>query len=149
MSTDGAAARPAVVLAAAWTGALVVLAAVWIRSPFTGPGPMFLAWSAAALPLLVWSWSRFRRWGVKQAPRSRAALLAVAVAWVGVALAARSGQPAVWALDGMILRQGGLRALGLGLQWLPGVFGLLLSVAGLALALEARYRLARGEAGSL
>lgn len=145
MNRPASTARPAVVLAGAWTGALILLAAVWIRSPFTGPGPMFLAWSAVAFPLTLWSWSRFRRWGVRQAPRSGGAVVAVAVAWAVVATAALSGRPAIWALDGLILRQPGLRAAGVGLQWLPGVFGLALSVAGLALALEARYRLRRGE----
>lgn len=145
---DSRAARPAIALAAVWTGALIVLAALWIRSPFTGPGPMFLAWSALAFPLSVWSWARFRRWNVRQTPRGAGALVGLGTVWILVAATSLSLRPALWALDGLILRQPALRAVGMGLQWLPGVFGLTLSVAGLAFALEARYRLARGQAGS-
>jgi hypothetical protein len=102
---------------------------------------MFVAWSSVAAPLTVWSWLRLRRWGIRAVPRSIGFLVALGVVWLGVAWAAGSPLPALWAMDGLILRDGLLRNAGLSLQRLPGLFGLVLSVAGLAVALEARYRL--------
>lgn len=139
--------RPAEWLAGAWASALVVLAGLWIRSPFTGPGPMFLAWTVVAAPLAAWSWNRFRLWNVRQVPRSVLFLTGLAVAWAAVAALAASELAAEMALDGLVMRNAPQRLIGRGLQWLPGLFGLALSVAGLAAALEARYRIRHGEAG--
>jgi hypothetical protein len=47
------------------------------------------------------------------------------------------------ALDGFILRRPLLRAAGLSVAWVPGLFGLGLCVGGLAAALVARYRIAQ------
>ncbi len=49
------------------------------------------------------------------------------------------------ALDGLILRRESLEATGKVLNWLPLSFGLLVGLAMLAAALEARYRLAHPE----
>ena len=46
-----------------------------------------------------------------------------------------------WLLDGLILRRPLQRAGGVALWWAPGVWGLALSIAGLAAALEARYQI--------
>lgn len=135
----------AVVLCALWVVLLLVLAALWVQSPFSGPGRMFLFWSAAAVPLTVWSWSRFRAWGVRQVPGSPGFLLGLAVAWALLAAVSVSTIPGIMAMDGLILRNGLLRWTGKGLEWLPGLFGLGLSVGGLAASLEARYRLAHGD----
>jgi len=138
----------AVVLSALWVVVLLVLAALWVRSPFSGPGRMFLLWSAAAVPLTLWSWSRFRAWGVRQVPGSPGFLLGLALAWALLAAVSVSTIPAIMAMDGLILRRDVLRWTGKGLEWLPGLFGLGLSVAGLAASLEARYRLAHGDVAS-
>jgi hypothetical protein len=106
---------------------------------------MFLVWSAVAAPLTLWSWQRLGRWKIRRVPRSTAALVTLGGLWLAIAWIARSPLPTIWAMDGLILRQGALRTAGLGLQWLPGLFGFALSVAGLSAALEARYRLAHGE----
>lgn len=140
-------ALPATALAGAWTAALVVLAVLWVRSPYTGPGYMFVLWSAVALPLTVLSWLRFRSWRVRQVPRSTTFLATTILFWTAVAVLSASGVGAEMALDALIMRETGMRSLGKALEWLPGVWGALLSVGGLAAALEARYRLAHGEAG--
>lgn len=137
----------AVVLTGLWILLLLVLAALWVQSPFSGPGRMFLLWSAAAIPLTVWSWTRFRAWGVRQVPGSPRFLVGLAVAWALLAAVSLSTIPGIMAMDGLILRRGLLRWTGKALEWLPGLFGLGLSVGGLAASLEARYRLARGDVG--
>jgi hypothetical protein len=108
---------------------------------------MFLVWSAATVPLVAWSWIRFRRWRVRQLPTGRASLVVVASAWALVVTLSLSGVGPEMALDGLIMRDGLLRNAGKAVQWVPGAFGLILAVAGLAAALEARYRLAHGQAG--
>lgn len=140
---------PATLLAALWTICLVVLAALWIQTPFSGPGRMFLLWTVATVPLVSWSWSRFRRWGIRQVPRSALFLAGLAVVWAGVAWLADATFPGIWAMDGLIMREPLLRAAGKTLQWLPGLFGLALSVGGLSAALEARYRLAHDDTEDL
>jgi len=139
------ASLPAVLLALAWAVGLVLLATLWIRSPFTGPGPMFVLWSAVGAPLAAGSWSRFRAWGIRQLPRSSLFLVALAVFWAGAAWVAVSPLPGIWSMDGVILRNPGLRTIGTTLQWIPGIFGMLVSIGGLAAALESRYRLLRGQ----
>jgi hypothetical protein len=52
------------------------------------------------------------------------------------------------ALDGLILREPGRRGMGIALRWLPVLFGVLVSVAGLSAVLEARYRLVHGDDGA-
>lgn len=125
----------------------MLLAGLWVRSPFTGPGTMFMAWSVAAAPLLAWSWSRFRRWRVRQLPTSAASLAAVALVWAVMVALAGSGVGAEMALDGLVMRNALQRVTGNLLHQAPGIFGLVLSVAGLAASLEARYRLAHREDG--
>jgi hypothetical protein len=108
---------------------------------------MFLAWTVVAAPLAAWSWSRFRLWEVRQVPRGVLFLAGLAVAWAAVAALAGSELAAEMALDGLVMRNAPQRLIGRGLQWLPGLFGLVVSVAGLVAALEARYRLREREAG--
>ena len=137
--------RPAsaVGLTLAWGIVLALLAGAWIQSPFTGPGPMFGLWTAVALPLGVWTLSRARAWGLGGLPGGPTALVAILVLWALAGWAATSALPAEWAIDGLILRDDWMRRGGTALAWFPGVFGLTLSVAGLAGGLEARHRLAR------
>ncbi|NNL67022.1 MAG: hypothetical protein HKP30_12315, partial [Myxococcales bacterium] len=120
--------KAAALLAALWAVALALLAGAWIQSPFTGPGPMFGLWSAVAIPLALWSLGRPRAWGLGALPGGVPLLLAVAIAWLAAAWAATSPLPAEWAIDGLILRNDGMRRAGIALAWLPGVFGLALSV---------------------
>jgi hypothetical protein len=103
---------------------------------------MFGLWSVVAVPLALWSLTRARAWGLGPLPGGLALLLATGLAWLAAAWAATSPLPAEWAIDGLILRDDGRRLAGVALAWLPGIFGLTLSVAGLAAALEARHRLA-------
>lgn len=145
MSAPPRETRSAVMLAALWGVALVLLTVLWVRSPFTGPGSMFLVWSLVAAPLLAWSWNRFRRWDVRLLPRDAAFLAGVAVAWAGVAAAAGSGIGAEMVLDGLVMRNGLQHAAGRLLHGSPAIFGFALSVAGLVGSLEARHRLARRE----
>lgn len=138
-------AVPAIVLATAWAAGLILLAIAWTRSPFTGPGPMFVAWSVVGIPLTVWSWTRFRAWGIRQLPRSPLFLLLLSGTWAVAAWFAVSPLPAIWVMDGIIMREPAVRVLGTALQWIPGLFGIVLSTGGLAAALESRYRLLRGQ----
>lgn len=132
--------RAATALVVLWTVLLLLLAYLWVQSPFTGPGPMFQVWSLVAVPLVVWSWSRARRWEVRQVPRSTTFLLALGLVWIGFGMLSGAAFPGVMALDGLLLREPMIRWTGRTLQWLPGLFGLALSVAGLVGALEIRYR---------
>jgi hypothetical protein len=129
-------------LALGWTGALALLAFEWTRTPLAGPGPAFLIWSLPALPLALLSWIWLRRLDLQQLPLRAPLAVLVVVAWSAVASIVAAGLGAEWELDGIVLRSDALRFAGIGLRWLPGVWGALLSVAGLAASLEARYRLA-------
>jgi hypothetical protein len=125
---------------------LVLLAAAWIVSPVAGVGPSFLAWSVPAAATLWWSWRSLDRLGVRQVPRGPGILAAVVTLWLLAAWLAAADLGAEMALDGLILRRPTERFLGSLLEWVPGLYGLALSVAGLAAGLEARYRVAHGEA---
>ena len=103
----------------AWGLALVLLAVVWIRSPFTGPGPMFLGWSSAALVLTAGTVAWLNRLGDRHVPRGSALLSFVALAWVAAAWASMTTLGAELALDGLILRRPGIRAVGVGRQPQP------------------------------
>lgn len=134
-------ARRVTLLAAAWTSALAWLAWEWARTPLSGSGPAFLAWSLPAVPLAALSWSWLRRLALAQlALRARLAAL-IAGAWAGVAAVSATRFGAEWVLDGLILRNPAQEAAGIALRWLPGATGAALSVGFLAAALEARYRL--------
>ncbi len=124
----------------AWIGALIGLSVLWVRSPWTGPGPMFLSWSGPAAALFASTWIWLGRLAIEQVPRGRFVLMTVLILWAVCGWLAVSGVAAEMVLDADILRQSFRRRVGIGLQWLPGIFGLALSVAGLAAALEARYR---------
>ena len=143
--TGRARVATAVGFLAAWIAALALLAVLWIRTPLSGPGPMFAIWSAPALVLAAVTARWLRRLALPQIRVTPARLLVLALLW-GIAAAAGlllTTTAAELALDGFILRRPLLRAAGLALGWLPGVFGLALCVIGLAAALEARYRIAR------
>jgi hypothetical protein len=71
----------------------------------------------------------------------------VGVGWLAALWLAASDTGRILALDGLILREPGLRRLGQLLRWAPLAFGCGVSLAGLAASLEARYRLARGPEG--
>ena len=129
------------VLAAGWTAALALLAWEWTRSPLSGPGRAFLIWSLPALPLALLSWVWLRRLELRQLPLRVPLAALVVVGWLAVALITATGLGAEWELDGIIRRNAPRRVAGQVLRWLPGVWGALLSLAGLAAALEARYRL--------
>ena len=43
---------------AAWAGALALLAAVWIRTPLSGPGPMFVLYLVSIL--VAWIFGKKR-----------------------------------------------------------------------------------------
>ena len=141
----------AVALAAAWAAALALLAALWIRTPLSGPGTMFVAWSAPTLALTLLSGRWLRRLALPQVAVTRGRIVALALGWLvaGAAALLLTDAAAELALDGFILRRPLARASGLAVGWLPGVFGLALCVLGLAAALEARYRIAHGWGGSL
>ena len=135
-------------LGAGWAAALATLAYQWTRTPLSGPGPAFLIWSLPAIPLAAVTWLWLRRLELRQLPM-RAPLAALVVgAWAAVALLTATGLGAEWELDGIVLRNAPQRLAGVGLRWLPGVWGAQLSVAGLAAALEARYRLTHADDAS-
>lgn len=133
--------RTATALAATWTVLLVGLAALWVRSPFLGTGPAFLAWSGPAAVVATISWRWLRGQAIEQIPLSGGLLAAVILAWAGALWLSTTAVGARLALDGLIMRREELRVLGRALVWLPLLFGLGLSVVGLAASLEARYRL--------
>jgi hypothetical protein len=132
----------AAILAAGWAAALTLLALEWTRTPLSGPGPAFLIWSLPALPLAALSWRWLRAFDVRQVRIPPAAVAAIVLGWIAVAALTASGVGSEWALDGLILRNAVQQWAGVGVWWLPGMWGAALSVAGLAAALEARYRLA-------
>lgn len=131
-------------LAAAWGGALALLAIEWTRTPVSGPGHAFLIWSLPAVPLAAFTWTWLRRLPVQRIPLGFSTLAPIIVIWAVVGVVTVNGTGTEWTLDGVILRRPLQRAGGIALWWAPGVWGLTLSVAGLAAALEARYQLARG-----
>ncbi len=106
---------------------------------------MFIVWSVPVGGLTVGTLVWFGRVGVHHVPRGMAVRGTVVTFWVAAAWLATSGMGSELALDGLILRDSTLRATGVVLDWLPGGFGLLLSLAGLVAALEARYRVVHGE----
>jgi hypothetical protein len=110
---------------------------------------MFVVWSLPALLLTAFSAWWLRRLALPQVRVTRGRLTALASLWLVAAAAALliGDAAAELALDGLILRRPADRAIGLGVGWLPGLFGLALCVVGLAAALEARYRIAHGEVG--
>jgi hypothetical protein len=142
-------------LAVAWAAALALLAWQWTRTPLSGPGPAFLVWSVPAAPLALLSWAWLRALRLPQLPLRPSAAVLIAVGWSAVALVTAAGLGAEWELDGIVLRDPARRFGGIGLRWAPGAWGALLSLAGLAAALEARYRLthpptpAAGPAGTV
>ena len=153
-TAGGAPARPpstatAVSVAAPWAAMLALLAALWIRTPLSGPGAMFLGWSAPALALTAFSAWWLRRLALPQVRVSAARLGTLLALWTGAAAAALllTDVAAELALDGLILRRPLERAAGVAIGWVPGLFGLGLCVLGLVAALEARYRITHEEVG--
>lgn len=134
-------ATPALLLALAWTLLLVSLSTLWVWSPFLGEGASFIAWSPPAMALTIWTvrWLRARR--IEQVPSSPVLWTAVGILWVLALLAASSDLGRRLALDGLIMRESGVRLAGRVLRWAPLAFGCAVAVAGLAAALEARYRI--------
>lgn len=132
---------PATLLALAWTILLTSLAALWVWSPFLGEGTSFIAWSPPAMALTVWTvrWLRTRR--IEQVPSSPGLWAAIAIGWVLALLAASTDLGRRLALDGLIMREPGVRRMGQIVRWAPLAFGCAVAVAGLAVALEARYRI--------
>jgi hypothetical protein len=137
----GRSATVATVIAATWTLLLVGLATLWIRSPFLGTGIAFTAWSAPAAVGSALSWWWLREQSIEQIPMTGWTLSVVVLLWLTALMIALSGIGAQLALDGLIMRRPALRLAGEALTWLPMVFGGVLSVAGLAAGLEARYRI--------
>lgn len=130
---------------AAWAAALALLALRWVRTPLSGPGPMFAVWSVPALALAVVTWNWLRRLQIRQLPVGRGTLVLIVVLWAGAGAIALTGAGAEWVMDGLILRRPVQRITGTVVQWLPGLFGLAVSLAGLTSALEARYRIAHAD----
>ncbi len=141
-----AAARGATVLAVAWAAALALLALEWTRTPLSGPGRALLIWSLPAAPLGAFTWAWLRSRPVGRIPLGFGVVASIVVLWTAVAAAVVMDPGAEWVLDGLILRCPLERFGGLALWWAPGIWGLALSVAGLAATLEARYQLSRGGA---
>ena len=131
----------ATALAAAWAGALTLLALEWTRSPLTGSGRALLIFSIAALPLAAFTWIWLRRFPALRIPLGFGTLALIIVAWTAAGMIAVTAPGDEWLLDGLILRRPLLRAGGVALWWAPGVWGLALSIAGMAAALEARYQI--------
>lgn len=132
-------------LAATWTASLVVLAILWVRSPFLGLTVMFVSWSIPAAALFAVSWLWLRGQDIPQIPLSPWLLGVIVVAWMGALVLAVTDVGGLMALDGLVMRRPTLRWTGKLLGWLPPVVGLLVSVAGLSAGLEARYRIVHEE----
>lgn len=132
---------PATLLALAWTLLLASLAALWVWSPFLGEGTSFIVWSPPAMALTAWTvrWLRARR--IEQVPSSFGLWAAIAIGWILALLAASTDLGRRLQLDGLIMREPGVRLTGRVLRWAPLAFGCAVAVAGLAVALEARYRI--------
>lgn len=127
-------------LALGWTAALVTLAALWVRSPFLGERAAFLLWSGPAAVLSVVSVRWIRKRDVREIPDSPLIRGAVGAIWVTALGLTVTDVGRTLALDALILREPGLGRLGQLLRWTPLAFGCGISLAGLAAALEARYR---------
>jgi hypothetical protein len=137
-------ARRASALAAAWTGALALLALECALAPVSGPGRAFLIWSLPALPLAALTWGWLSRLEARPLRLPRVAAALVTLGWLAVAMLIATRVGSEWALDGLILRDPARRYAGIAMRWIPGVWGAAVSLAGLGGALEARYRLTRG-----
>lgn len=139
--TPSSRATPATLLALAWTLLLASLAALWVWSPFLGEGTSFVAWSPPAMALTIWTvrWLRARR--IEQVPSSLGLWTAIAIGWLLALLAASTDLGRRLALDGLIMRDPDVRLTGQIVRWAPLAFGCAVAVAGLAAALEARYRI--------
>jgi hypothetical protein len=124
-----------------WTLMLVALSLLWIRSPVLGPGTAFGLWSAPAAIATTATWWWLRKQSIPQIPRSPSLAALITLAWLITLAIALNGVGARLALDGLIMRRDDLRFAGKMLHWLPMAFGGVLSIAGLAAGLEARYRL--------
>lgn len=140
--TDGS--RQATALALVWAITLVVLAALWVRSPFLGERAAFVIWSGPAAVLLVATARWIRTKGIQEVPDGPLSRLTVGVLWLVALWLTATDLGRSLALDGLIMREPGLRLFGQLLRWTPLAFGCCLSLAGLAAALEARYRLING-----
>ncbi|HEX9884844.1 MAG TPA: hypothetical protein VGA70_00075 [Longimicrobiales bacterium] len=138
----------AVGLAVLWGGLLILLAVLWVQSPFTGSASMFLGWTLPGAALLAGTWFWLEARKIRNVPRGRWPMGTVAAAWILTAWVVLAGVGPELALDGLILRDPARRALGTVLRWLPVVFAAALSTAGLAATLEARYRIVHAEAGA-
>lgn len=101
---------------------------------------MFLSWSGPAGALFAVTWIWLGRLAIREIPRGVSLFVAIVIAWAVCAWLVGSGTAAEMALDADILRQPVRRRVAVVLEWLPGLFGLALSVAGISAALEARYR---------
>ena len=128
-------------LACGWALALAVLAFDWARMPIEGSGQPFLIWSVPGAVLAVLSWSWLRRTGVRSVHVTERQATLLAVLWAALALLIATHAGDEWALDGLILRNTPERLAGVLLKWVPGILGALVSIGGLAAALEARYGL--------
>ena len=110
----------ATALAAAWAGALTLLALEWTRSPLTGSGRALLIFSIAALPLAAFTWIWLRRFPALRIPLGLGTLALIIVAWAAAGMIAVTAPGDEWLLDGLILRRPLLRAGGVALWWAPG-----------------------------
>ncbi len=128
-------------LALGWTAALVALAVLWVRSPFLGERAAFLIWSGPAAVLSVISVRWIRKRDVREIPDSPRIRGAVGAIWLMALGLTVTDVGRTLALDALILRDPGLGGLGQLLRWTPLGFGCVISLAGLAAALEARYRI--------
>src|SRR5690606_3358264 len=81
----------ATALAAGWAAALALLAALWVASPFSGPGSMFLLWSLPALALAAYTVVWLRRLRLRQLPLGPVLLAVVGLLWLGALWVAASG----------------------------------------------------------
>jgi hypothetical protein len=128
-------------LACGWALALAVLAFDWARMPIEGSGQPFLIWSAPGIVLAVLSWSWLRGSGVRSVHITERQATLLAVLWAALALLIVTHAGDEWALDGLILRNAVESLAGVLLKWVPGIIAAVLSIGGLAAALEARYAL--------
>jgi hypothetical protein len=132
---------PATGFIVAWTSLLIGLAILWTRTPFLGTGVPYMIWSIPAVVVTVITWRWIRRRSIAEIPQSAWLLSAMMLLWLITIGLALSGIGADLALDGLILRRRTLRYTGHTLEWMPMAFGGILTVAGIAASLEARYRI--------
>lgn len=134
-------AAQATAVTGTWVLMLIALSLVWIRSPFLGPGAAFALWSIPAAVVVAATYGWLRRQDIPEIPRSPWLIALIGVAWVMTLVIAYDETGARLTLDGIIMRRGDLHLAGRLLYWLPLGFGGIVSIAGLAVGLEARYRL--------